>query len=354
MPDASSKSGPDAGDTRTLRWTNADALSQRRRGSNGLDYFRAMVAGDIPHVPVYTVVGMRLTDVDQGYARFECQPGPHLLNPMGGVHGGFYAIVMDSAAGIATQTWVDEGSVAHTLRLTVEFLRPLTAESGPVICEGRTAKVGRQVTLSDATITDSEGRLVGRAQGAFMISPNQGASAVTDDASAPAFEERELTIAWGDPTATSRAAVGKTGRDLLAMLARHELPAPPISKTLGFELKSVSDGEAVFVCEPTERQYNPMGSMHGGLPSTLIDSATGCAIQTQLPAGHSYSTIYLTTEYFRAITVETGPLSCAGRIVKQGRRVAVADAEVTDAKGTVYARGTSTCLAFPLPDGSNG
>lgn len=342
-----SNSSLNSGNSRTLRWTDAAALALHRQTRQGLDYFLAMARGDIPHVPIYTVLDMRLTDVDRGYARFECDPGPHMLNPLGGIHGGIYAIVMDSAAGIATQTWTEEGFVAHTVRLNVDFVRPLTASSGTIICEGRTAKVGKQVTLSDATITDGEGRLVGRLQGTFMISPAvQGATPA--EGGSPTFAEREHTIEWGDPMATFRAAPGRTGLELLTMMADGDLPAPPISRTLNFRGHSFGDGEATFVCEPTERQYNPMGSIHGGVPATLIDSATGCAIHTQLPASYAYSTVYLTCEYFKGITIDTGELTCTGKVVKRGRRVSVADATVVDAKGTVYVRGTATCLAFPI------
>jgi len=341
---------PNIGNARTVRWTDAAALAHYRQQRNGLDYFRAMARGDIPRVPMYSVLDMRLTDVERGYSRFECDLGPHMLNPLGGIHGGVYAVLMDSAAGIATQSWTAEGEAAQTVRLNVEFLRPLTADSGTVICEGRTVKAGKQVTLSDATITDSAGKLVGRAQGTFMILQIGGAAPVPadDPGEMPVFAEREYSFVCGDPTAMFRAAPGRTGIELLTMMANGDLPVPPISETLGFYGQSFGDGTATFTCEPTERQYNPMGSMHGGMPATLIDSATGCAIQSQLPEGFGYSTIYLTCEYFRGITVDTGLLTCTGNVVKRGRRVSVADASVVDADGKVYVRGTATCLAYPI------
>ena len=132
------------------------------------------------------------------------------------------------------------------------------------------------------------------------------------------------------------------------MIADGRLPAAPIGQTLGFSLESVGDGAATFVCAPAERQYNPLGIVHGGVPATLIDAATGCAIQTKLPAGYSFSTVSLTCEFFRAITLETGPVRCIGRIVKHGRQVSVADADVVDRDGRVLVRGTATCLAHPL------
>ncbi len=346
MPDAS----PNTGNARTLRWVDPGVLAYHRHRLSGLEFFRAMARGELPAVPIYSVLDMRLTDVGRGYCRFECDTGPHMVNPVGGIHGGVYAILADSAAGIAAQSWIGEGSVTRTVRLNVDFQRPLTADSGTVVCEGRTAKVGRRIVLSDATITDREGREAGRAQGTFMVVPAAGSGSPAGSSSGgpPPPAGREFLAEWGD-TGTIRAATAdRTGLELLSMIAAGRLPAAPIGQTLGFSLEAVGDGAATFVCAPAERQYNPLGIVHGGVPATLIDAATGCAIQTKLPAGYSFSTVSLTCEFFRAITLETGPVRCVGRIVKHGRQVSVADAEVVDGEGRVLVRGTATCLAHPL------
>ncbi len=342
MPDAS----PNLGHSRTLRWTDPGVLAFHRRRLGGLDFFRAMARGEIPAVPIYSVLDMRLTGVEPGYCRFECDPGPHMVNPVGGIHGGVYAILADSAAGIAAQSWIEEGSVTRTVRLNVDFLRPLTAGSGTVVCEGRTAKVGRTIILSDAAIFDGEGRDVGRAQGTFMVVPAAEAGSPAGEPPPPAG--REYLAEWGDTDVIRAASAGSTGFEVLSMIADGRLPAAPIGQTLGFSLEAVGDGAATFVCEPAERQYNPLGIVHGGVPATLIDAATGCAIQTKLPPGYSFSTVSLTCEFFRAITLETGPVRCVGRIVKHGRQVSVADADVVDRDGRLLVRGTATCLAHPL------
>ena len=342
MPDVS----PNLGHSRTLRWTDPAVLAFHRRRLGGRDFFRAMARGELPAVPIYSVLDMRLTEVERGFCRFECDPGPHMVNPVGGIHGGVYAILADSAAGIAAQSWIEEGSVTRTVRLNVDFLRPLTAESGTVVCEGRTARVGRTIILSDATIVDGDGRDVGRAQGTFMVVPAAESGSPADVPPPPA--KREYLAEWGDTDAIRAVSAGSTGFELMSMIADGRLPAAPIGQTLGFSLETVGDGAATFVCEPAERQYNPLGIVHGGVPATLVDAATGCAIQTKLPPGYSFSTVSLTCEFFRAITLDTGPVRCIGRIVKHGRQVSVADADVVDRDGRVLVRGTATCLAHPL------
>ena len=224
MPDASLN----IGNTRRLRWTDAGALAYRRGQHGGLSYFRAMASGDIPRLPMYSVMDMRLTDVEPGYCRFECDPGPHMLNPVGGVHGGIYAIFLDSAAGIAAQSRTDEGFATRTVRLNVDFLRPLTAGSGTIFCEGRTVKTGRQIIVSDAAMFDREGREFGRAQGTFMIVPID--SSAPPGGESPPLAERELLVEWGDPGATVRASADRTGFEVMTMIADGRLPEPPVAR----------------------------------------------------------------------------------------------------------------------------
>ncbi len=142
----------------------------------------------------------------------------------------------------------------------------------------------------------------------------------------------------------AEAARRLSGRDYLAAVVKGELPAGPIMDTLGFRLAEVGDGLAVFTCDPGEFVYNAIGSVHGGIAATLIDSAASCAVHTQLPAGTGYTTINLAIDMIKAITGTVGRLRCEGRVVRAGARIAVADAELTGSDGTLYARGSATCL----------
>ncbi len=155
---------------------------------------------------------------------------------------------------------------------------------------------------------------------------------------------RTRRYSWSDPRIALEAARKMSGKDYLAAVMRGELPAGPIMETLGFRLAEVGDGRAAFVSEPAEFAYNAIGSVHGGLAATLIDSAASCAVHTQLPAGTGYATINLALDMIRPITAEVGTLRAEGRVVRAGARIAVADAEVKGADGTLYARGSATCL----------
>ena len=164
-----------------------------------------------------------------------------------------------------------------------------------------------------------------------------------------AEQVRSRTYSWTDPAATFAALAGRSGLDLLAAIGRGELPPPPVMATLGIEAVDVSEGHASFALDPRELHYNPLGTVHGGVLATLLDSATGCAVHSVLPAGTGYTTLDLNARYLRPVTAGTGRLLATGSVLSRGSRTALAEAQVTDSRDRLIAHATSTCLIFPLP-----
>ena len=121
---------------------------------------------------------------------------------------------------------------------------------------------------------------------------------------------------------------------------------PPIGETLGFSLVAVEEGRAVFEGNPDGRVYNPIGSVHGGYAATLLDSACGIAVHSKLAPGQGYTTLELKISYVRGMTVDTGVVRAEGTVISIGRRVAFAEAKLTDAAGRVLATATSTLLVI--------
>lgn len=140
-----------------------------------------------------------------------------------------------------------------------------------------------------------------------------------------------------------------SGLEFVQALIDGSLPPPPMAKTLSFRLTGAEEGRAVFTGEPSADFYNPIGSVHGGWAATVLDSCMGCAVQTTLPAGVGYTTLEFKIDLVRAITSRTGPVRAEGKVVKSGRRVALADGELRDGEGRLLARGTTTCLVFEYP-----
>ncbi|QNA83329.1 PaaI family thioesterase [Sphingomonas sp. So64.6b] len=131
---------------------------------------------------------------------------------------------------------------------------------------------------------------------------------------------------------------------LRAMIASNA--QPPIGRTLDFSLVEVDEGRAVFEGNPDARTYNPLGTVHGGYAATLLDSACGIATHSKLASGQAYTTLELKVSYHRAMTADTGPIRAEGAITAFGRRVAFAEAKLTDANGRLLASATSTLLVI--------
>ncbi|WP_092627435.1 PaaI family thioesterase [Actinopolyspora mzabensis] len=160
-------------------------------------------------------------------------------------------------------------------------------------------------------------------------------------------EPRSKTVTWYDPTTGARAATGMSGLDYLSAMHRGELPPPPISALFGdMRISSVAEGEVEFSCLPDESAYNPIGMVHGGLACTLLDSVTGCAVHSTLPAGTGYSSAEIKVSYLRAIHLDTGELHALGRVTKPGRQVAFAEGELRDSTGKLLATASSTCTVL--------
>ncbi|MEU5765078.1 PaaI family thioesterase [Streptomyces asoensis] len=160
---------------------------------------------------------------------------------------------------------------------------------------------------------------------------------------------RTRTYQWEDPAILAEAAGRMAGIDFLRELRAGRLPGPPIGHLVDFALDEVEPGRAVFSLTPGEEHYNPIGSVHGGVFATLLDSAAGCAVQSTLPQGMAYTSLDLTVKFLRRITAETGTVRAIGTVVNSGRRTALAEARLVDAKDRLLAHATSSCLLFPVP-----
>jgi uncharacterized protein (TIGR00369 family) len=153
---------------------------------------------------------------------------------------------------------------------------------------------------------------------------------------------------WTDPGATVAALAGRSGIDVLREVATGALPGPPVASTLGFRADTFEVGRAVFSLVPAEMHYNPLGTVHGGVIATLLDSAAGCAVHSVLPQGAGYTSIDLHTRFLRPVTVASGRITAEGTVVSRGSRTALAEARLTDGQGRLLAHATSTCLIFDL------
>ena len=160
------------------------------------------------------------------------------------------------------------------------------------------------------------------------------------------------TVVWRRPTGDLSAVAASSGLDFLRGLLADPDAAPPIFALMNIRAISFEHGLAVFEAIPDECHYNPLGTVHGGWASTVLDTALGCAVHSALPAGSAYTTLELKVNLVRPITTRTGALTCEGRTIHVGGRTATADAKLFGGDGKLYAHGSTTCMVFPVPASS--
>jgi uncharacterized protein (TIGR00369 family) len=156
---------------------------------------------------------------------------------------------------------------------------------------------------------------------------------------------RTRSFSWQDPAATAAAAIELPGLQVMQAIIDGTLPPPPIARLLDFEVLEVEDGRAVFAMQPAEWMYNPIGSVHGGIAATILDSCMGCAVHTTLEAGVAYTTTDLQVRYLRAMSDTTGRVLAEGRVIHRGKRTATAEGRLfAESDERLLAHGTTGCV----------
>ena len=130
-----------------------------REGLSGLQYFKRMVAGEVPPPPMLALLGIRLIEAEEGRVVFTGTVVPEHYNGMGVAHGGYAATLLDSALGCCINTMMPPGKRFTTLELKVNLTRPLTHEIGPVFCEAKVVHLGGRTATSEGRIVDGNGKL---------------------------------------------------------------------------------------------------------------------------------------------------------------------------------------------------
>jgi len=161
------------------------------------------------------------------------------------------------------------------------------------------------------------------------------------------FRTESRTFTWatpgqGDPS----RLLGLDGLGQLEAMISGELPHPPIMDTLGMTDLRAERGRVVVEMPAAGFHYNPLGGVHGGVISTMLDTAAGCAVHSTMAVGELYTSLDLTVKFLRPVTVESGLLTCEGTVIQRGRRTALAQAQLSDGAGRLVAHATSSCMIF--------
>lgn len=155
--------------TRTVSWEDPRSLAEAGRGLSGLEYLQKIVSGELPRPPISALMNFGLAELGEGHAVFTVEPAEYHYNPIGVVHGGLAATLLDSAMGCAVHSTLPAGAGYTTLEVKVNYVRPMTAETGMVRCEAKVIHVGGRTATAEGKIIDASGRLYAHATTTCII-----------------------------------------------------------------------------------------------------------------------------------------------------------------------------------------
>ena len=138
-------------------------------GLTGRQFLEAIIDGRLPAPPIARTMTFWLREVGDGFAAFEGEPGEHLLNPLGGVHGGWALTLMDSAGGCAAHSTLPAGVGYATIETKGNFSRPITCDTGPVRADGRVVAKGRQIISTEIKVLAGDGKVLAHGTSTVMV-----------------------------------------------------------------------------------------------------------------------------------------------------------------------------------------
>ena len=138
-------------------------------------------------------------------------------------------------------------------------------------------------------------------------------------------------------------ATNLTGLEFIQSIISGKIPNPPISQTVPMKMVKAEEGCVEFEVQADERHLNPMGGVHGGFAATVLDSVTGCAVHTTLPANTNYATVDLNIKMVKPVPMDT-PLIAIGKVISKSKLISTCEGYLKDSDGKIYAHGTATCV----------
>jgi uncharacterized protein (TIGR00369 family) len=149
--------------TRAVTWEDPVVSARAGASLSGIDYLRAIAQGKLPPPPIALLLGFDIEEVEEGRVVFTAETGEHQYNPIGVVHGGVAATLLDSAMGCAVHSRLPRGRGYTTLEIKVNYVRAIKRDSGPLRAIGTVVYMGGKTATAEARLLDGEGRLVAHA-----------------------------------------------------------------------------------------------------------------------------------------------------------------------------------------------
>ncbi len=152
-----------------VSWEDPGELGEQARAMRGLDFLEAIRDEELPPAPIQRLLDFTLTEVEEGRVVFTAQPGEQHYNPIGVVHGGLAATLLDSAMGASVHSTLPQGQGYTTLETKFNLVRAVTADTGPIKAEGRVVNRGRQVATAEGYLRDEAGKLLAHGTSTCLV-----------------------------------------------------------------------------------------------------------------------------------------------------------------------------------------
>jgi uncharacterized protein (TIGR00369 family) len=167
---AFAEASPETSRSRTLVWQDPVPTAAAGATMSGMEYMEAIVAGEVPPPPIAVTMRLRPVELEEGRVVFEGEPGEEHYNPIGVVHGGYAATLLDSALGCAVHTTLPAGVGYTSLGLEAKYVRPISRDTGRVLCEAHVLYRGRRQATSEAALTAADsGKLLAHGTATCMV-----------------------------------------------------------------------------------------------------------------------------------------------------------------------------------------
>src|ERR1700742_654170 len=155
--------------SRTVTWHDPAPTVARGLSMPGIDYLKAMIAGELPPPPMAGLMRFDLVDVEPGKVVFTCEPDASMFNPSGAIHGGLVCTVLDSVAGLALHSTLPAGKGYTSIEIKVNYLKPVRLDSGPLTTTGTVMKSGSRVGFTEGVVTNESGAIVATATSTLLV-----------------------------------------------------------------------------------------------------------------------------------------------------------------------------------------
>jgi uncharacterized protein (TIGR00369 family) len=324
-------------------------------GLAGIERHRAGREGRTPHSPMSFLTELRMTAGSRGHSTFEMPASPWFANSTGLIPGGVLAVIGDACLGSVVHGDLPAGQLMTTAELSLTFLRPVLPKQGSAVHgSGQLIHRGRTMGLSEAFLFDATDQLIAHGTSRCTVFPPVDPSPVPPE-EMPVLDQEVPGDSPEDPlrrepegeVIAQEEFERRSGREMLDAFVNGELPLSPIHHLTGIRLTEAGDGTVTMVLPASKWLSTSAGTVQGGFTAMLAEAALAAAVFSTAPAGTATAPLDLKVNYLRPVFPDGEEITARARVRHQGRTLAIAEAELTNAEGKSVALATGSSMYLP-------